>query len=78
MTPAALRRIGKTRLAGWLANHSVRNAAVIAAAAVEAAHAQHSQVPARRTAAAMTRIPPARWAAEAARQCPYLLTCSLA
>ncbi|MFF4147654.1 hypothetical protein ACFY0A_41685 [Streptomyces sp. NPDC001698] len=56
MTPAGLRRIGKTRLAGWLANRSVRNAPVIAAAAVEAAHAQHTQVPGEKTAAAMTRI----------------------
>ncbi|WP_411152858.1 IS110 family transposase [Streptomyces sp. A30] len=52
--PAALRRIGRSRLAGWLANRSVRNAAVIAAAAVEAAHAQHAQVPGEKTAAAMT------------------------
>ncbi|WP_406387336.1 transposase [Streptomyces sp. NBC_00887] len=52
--PAALRRIGKSRLAGWLANRSVRNAAVIAATAVEAAHAQHTQVPGEKTAAAMT------------------------
>ncbi|MEU1542519.1 IS110 family transposase [Actinacidiphila glaucinigra] len=52
-TPAALRRIGRSRLATWLSNRKFRNAEAVAAAAVEAAQAQHTAVPGERTAAAM-------------------------
>lgn len=52
-TPAALRRIGRSRLASWLSNRKVRSAQAVAAAAVEAAQAQHTAVPGERTAAAM-------------------------
>ncbi|WP_327321696.1 IS110 family transposase [Streptomyces sp. NBC_01210] len=52
-TPAALRRIGKNRLATWLKNRKVRNAPAIAAKAIEAAEAQHTAVPGEKTAAAM-------------------------
>ncbi|MDX2817464.1 IS110 family transposase [Streptomyces sp. PA03-5A] len=51
--PAALRRIGRSRLATWLSNRKLRNAEAVAAAAVEAAQAQHTAVPGERTAAAM-------------------------
>lgn len=44
-TPAALRRIGKNRLAVWLKNRKVRNSNVVAATALEAAEAQHTAVP---------------------------------
>ncbi|MFF4393996.1 IS110 family transposase [Streptomyces sp. NPDC001552] len=43
-TPAALRRIGKNRLATWLKNRKVRNSQLVAATAVEAAEAQHTAV----------------------------------
>ncbi|MEV8097541.1 IS110 family transposase, partial [Kitasatospora sp. NPDC085879] len=52
-TPAGLRRIGEARLAAWLANRKVRNAKAVAAAALEAAHAQHTVIPGEKTAAAM-------------------------
>ena len=55
-TPAALRRIGRARLATWLKNHGVRavnNAKSAADAAVTAAEAQHTVVPGERTAAKM-------------------------
>lgn len=55
-TPAALRRIGRARLASWLKNHGVRavnNARSAADAAVAAAEAQHTVVPGERTAAKM-------------------------
>jgi transposase len=52
-TPAGLRRIGEARLAPWLANRKVRNAKAVAAAALEAAHAQHTVIPGEKTAAAM-------------------------
>ncbi|WP_405607659.1 IS110 family transposase [Streptomyces sp. NBC_00076] len=54
-TPAALRRIGQSRLAGWLSNRKVRNAQAVAATALEAAQAQHTVIPGERTAAAMVR-----------------------
>ncbi|MEU6347514.1 IS110 family transposase [Streptomyces sp. NPDC046977] len=54
-TPSALRRIGQSRLASWLANRKVRSAPAVAAVAVEAAQAQHTAVPGERTAAAMVR-----------------------
>ncbi|MFC8238542.1 IS110 family transposase [Streptomyces sp. NPDC057284] len=43
-TPAALRRIGKNRLATWLKNRKLRNHQLLAATAVEAAEAQHTAV----------------------------------
>lgn len=43
-TPAALRRAGRKRLELWLANRNVRNAETLAAAAVEAAQRQHTQL----------------------------------
>jgi transposase len=55
-TPAALRRIGRTRLAAWLKNHGVRTLAVAknaADAAVTAGEAQHTVVPGEKTAAKM-------------------------
>ncbi|MGW2134378.1 IS110 family transposase, partial [Streptomyces coelicoflavus] len=55
-TPAALRRIGRTRLTTWLKNHGVRalNTAKSAAdAAVTAAEAQFTAVPGEKTAAKM-------------------------
>ncbi|QIZ01332.1 IS110 family transposase [Streptomyces sp. S1D4-11] len=52
-TPAALRRVGKNRLAAWLKNRKVRNSDAIAAAAVGAAEAQHTAVPGENLAAAM-------------------------
>ena len=55
-TPAALRRVGRARLATWLKNHGVRtttSARSAAEAAVTAAEAQHTVVPGERTAAKM-------------------------
>ncbi|TGB08370.1 IS110 family transposase [Streptomyces sp. MZ04] len=55
-TPAALRRIGRARLATWLKNHGVRmlsTAKSAADAAVTAAEAQHTVVPGEKTAAKM-------------------------
>ncbi|MEU1543646.1 IS110 family transposase [Actinacidiphila glaucinigra] len=52
-TPAALRRIGQSRLTSWLSNRKVRSAPAVAAVAIEAAQAQHTAVPGERTAAAM-------------------------
>jgi transposase len=53
-TPAALRRIGATRLETWLRDRKVRNATVVAATALDAASAQHTTVPGQDLAAAMT------------------------
>jgi transposase len=50
-TPDGLRRIGATRLAAWLRKRKARNA--VAAAAIEAANAQHATVPGQQVAAAM-------------------------
>lgn len=50
-TPAALRRTGKNRLATWLKNRKVRNYQLVAAAAVDAAHAQHTAVAGQKLAA---------------------------
>jgi transposase len=53
-TPAALRRIGRSRLAAWLKNHGVRvssYAKSAADAAVTAAEAQHTAVPGEKTSA---------------------------
>lgn len=55
-TPAALRRIGRARLATWLKNHGVRTASTAestADAAVTAAEAQFTVVPGEKTAAKM-------------------------
>lgn len=41
-TPDAIRRIGVTRLAGWLKKRGARGADAVAAKALEAAHAQHT------------------------------------
>lgn len=55
-TPAALRRIGRSRLASWLKNHGVRTlntAKSTAEAAVTAAEAQFTVVPGEKTCAKM-------------------------
>ncbi|WP_049649199.1 IS110 family transposase [Kitasatospora sp. MY 5-36] len=55
-TPAALRRIGRARLAAWLKSHGVRTAPTAkstAEAAVTAAEAQFTAVPGEKTAARM-------------------------
>ncbi|WP_406408144.1 IS110 family transposase [Streptomyces sp. NBC_01643] len=52
-SPAALRRIGKNRLAEWLKNRKVRNYKLVAATAVEAAEAQHTAVAGEKLAAIM-------------------------
>jgi hypothetical protein len=52
-TPAALRRIGTSRLASWLTNRKVRGPQALADAAVAAAHAQHIAVVGETTAAAV-------------------------
>jgi transposase len=55
-TPAALRRVGRARLATWLKNHGVRtvsNAKNAADAAITAAEAQFTAVPGEMTAAKM-------------------------
>ncbi|MDT0461258.1 IS110 family transposase [Streptomyces sp. DSM 41527] len=52
-TPAALRRIGRTRLATWLKNRKVRNYRLVASTAVEAAEAQHTAVIGEKLAAAV-------------------------
>ncbi|AJC61436.1 IS110 family transposase [Streptomyces sp. 769] len=52
-TPAALRRIGRTRLATWLKNRKVRNYRLVASTAVEAAEAQHTAVAGEKMAAAV-------------------------
>ncbi|WP_067431535.1 IS110 family RNA-guided transposase [Nocardioides jensenii] len=50
-TPAAIRRIGQSRLQAWLVKRKVRSAAQIAAGAVGAATAQHTVVPGQDVAA---------------------------
>ncbi|WUL21044.1 IS110 family transposase [Streptomyces sp. NBC_00353] len=52
-SPAALRRIGKNRLAEWLKNRKVRNYKLVAATGVEAAEAQHTAVAGEKLAATM-------------------------
>ena len=52
-TPEALRRAGAARLAAWLRKRKARTADAVAAAAIEAAHAQHTVVPGHDLAAAM-------------------------
>lgn len=50
-TPAAIRRLGISRLHGWLARRKVRAAGQVAHTAVEAAKAQHTTVPGEHVAA---------------------------
>ena len=50
-TPAAIRRIGQTRLTAWLANRTVRGPETVAATAIAAARAQHTSLPGEQTAA---------------------------
>jgi transposase len=45
-TPAALRRAGQARLENWLRHRKVRSAADLAATAIQAAHDQHTTLPA--------------------------------
>lgn len=52
-TPEALRRVGAARLAAWLRKRKARIADAVAAAALEAAHAQHAVLPGQDLAAAM-------------------------
>jgi transposase len=52
-TPEALRRAGAARLVAWLQKPKARNADAVAAAALEAAHAQHTVLPGQDLAAAM-------------------------
>ncbi|MEV6393165.1 IS110 family transposase [Nocardia xishanensis] len=52
-TPAALRRVGASRLEAWLRTRKVRNPGKIAAAAVEAAHRQHTRLPGEELTASM-------------------------
>lgn len=44
-TPDRLRRVGVTRLAGWLRKRGCRNSAAVAATAVDAAHQQSTTLP---------------------------------
>lgn len=56
-TPDGLRALGATGLQAWLREHKARNASAVAAAALTAAHAQHTIVPGQAIAAAMvTRL----------------------
>ncbi|MET7634229.1 IS110 family transposase [Streptomyces sp. NPDC005499] len=50
-TPAAIRRRGRARLTAWLTNRSVRSADTVAAAALDAAQAQHTALPGEDVAA---------------------------
>lgn len=50
-TPAAIRRIGQSRLQSWLAKRKVRNAEQLAVAATSAAAAQHTVIPGQDVAA---------------------------
>lgn len=52
-TPAALRRIGTSRLTTWLRNRKVRGAEALARAAVEAAERQHTAVAGEKAVAQM-------------------------
>ncbi|GAA3812264.1 IS110 family RNA-guided transposase [Streptomyces chiangmaiensis] len=50
-TPAAIRRRGQSRLTAWLADRSVRNPDAVAATALQAARAQHTELPGQDVAA---------------------------
>jgi hypothetical protein len=52
-TPGALRRAGAARLVAWLRKRKARTADAVTAAALEAAHAQHTVLPGQDLAAAM-------------------------
>ena len=52
-TPDGLRRAGAARLTAWLRKRKARNADAVAAAAIEAANAQHTMVAGQQLAAAM-------------------------
>ena len=52
-TPAALRRIGKNRLATWLKNRKVRNSQLVADTAIKAAEAQYTAVAGEKVAASV-------------------------
>jgi transposase len=52
-TPDGLRRAGTARLEAWLGKRKARNAAAVAATAIEAATAQHTTVPGQQIAAAL-------------------------
>jgi transposase len=52
-TPAGSRQLGRAGLETWLRNRKVRNAAVVAATAIDAANAQHTTVPGEQLAADM-------------------------
>lgn len=52
-TPAAIRRVGESRLRAWLVKRKVRSAEQLAAAALSAAQAQHTVVPGQDVAASI-------------------------
>jgi transposase len=52
-TPEGIRRMGLTRLAGWLRKRGCRNSAKMAEKALEAANAQHTVLPAQSMGAAL-------------------------
>lgn len=52
-TPGALRRLGRTRLTGWLTKRKVRSANDVAVAAIAAAEGQHTEIPGETTAASI-------------------------
>jgi transposase len=52
-TPAAIRRVGESRLRAWLVKRKVRSAEQVAAVAVNAAQAQHTVVPGQDVAASI-------------------------
>ncbi|GHC91106.1 hypothetical protein GCM10010349_79450 [Streptomyces flavofungini] len=55
-TPAALRRVGRARLATWLKNHGVRTITTAQSAAVSAGEAQIAAIPGKKAAAKMVHI----------------------
>lgn len=52
-TPVVIRRSGARRIGTWLKNREVKNAAMLAETAVEAARSQHTALPGEILAAAM-------------------------
>jgi transposase len=52
-TPEGIRRIGLTRLTGWLRKRGCRNSAAMAEKALAAANAQHTVLPAQSTGSAL-------------------------
>ncbi|MGW4398038.1 IS110 family transposase [Amycolatopsis nivea] len=50
-TPAAIRRIGQTRLTAWLVNRKVRGGEAVAVTALSAARSQHTTLPGEHVAA---------------------------